>query len=498
MIYAQLVTGLSTGFAFAILAAQPAIQLETLARSETLYQYAAPARAVEATIPAEVDPRVELLSIVFRLIKANEYNQPSSESSYSRAAAAHFGKHVDHEAIQLAARFRQERGIGFDAVASFASHLKDLDSCEFAVPLEPWPKTFERRWNASSAQEFAQALKQFVHDSDFQKFWDEQKPFRSVAEARMKETLARRPMKRWIESFFGVPLQPDSRVRIGLLNGGANYGSSVLYPDGRLVVFPTIGVWNWDSHGLPVFDDRILDTIIHEFCHPFVNPLIDDNLDQLQSAGRKLHLLNRQVMAAQAYGEPRTVLYESLVRASVVQVLALGEGDKTAAAQLKHELSRGFWWTPPLVKSLERYSKNREKFPTLAKFMPELAADLNRTAQNSDAILGQLPKVVDILPKAGSEDLPPEVKLRIEFDRPMDRSSRGLSFEKNGAFEVVSPGRFDDSGRVYSVTLRFQPGAVVQAWINRSGMGLTTESGYAATPQTFEFEIAKDKQARIP
>jgi hypothetical protein len=161
----------------------------------------------------------------------------------------------------------------------------------------------------------------------------------------------------------------------------------VRYPDGRLVVFPTIGAWNWDSDGLPVFDDRVTDTIVHEFCHPFANPLIDENLSQLEAAGRKLHSLNREVMAAQAYGEPRTVLYESLVRASVVQVLSLGEGEKRAAAQLRFELSRGFWWLPSLVKSLERYSKNREKYPTLAKFMPELAAEFNRIAQDPEAIL---------------------------------------------------------------------------------------------------------------
>jgi hypothetical protein len=103
--------------------------------------------------------------------------------------------------------------------------------------------------------------------------------------------------------------------------------------------------------------------------------------------------------------------------------------------------------------------------------------------------------VVDFLPKAGSKDLPPEVKLRTEFDRPMDRASRGLSFNEDGAYEIVTPGRFDESGRVYSVTLRFQPGATVQAWINRSGIGLATESGFPASPQSFEFEIAKDQQA---
>ena len=477
------------------LAGEPSRRPAPLVASTSATQEPGSKPSNDSVIPAEVDPRVELLSIVFRLIKANEYNQPSSVSAYSREAAAHFDKHAEHDAIKLAAKLRSERSIGYDAVAGFAAHLKDIDSCEFAVPLEPWPKTLDARWNLRSAMEFAQALKRFVRDSEFQKFWDEQKSFREIAESRMKDALARRPIKQWIESYFGVPLQPDSRVRIGLLNGGANYGSSVRYSDGRLVVFPTIGVRSWDSKGLPKFSDGMLDTIIHEFCHPFVNPLVDENYEQLKPAAEKLYTLNKQAMAAQAYGEPRTVMYESLVRASVARILAIGEGEKIAAAQQKYAISRGFWWTPSLVESLTRYEKHRESYPTLAKFMPELAADLSVSAKNSDAILDLLPKIVDISPKHGSNDLAPDVQFRIEFDRPMDRTSRALSLERGGAFKVISPGKFDDSARVFSTIIRFEPGTDVKAWINRSGMGWSTESGYAAAPRSVEFKIAADKPA---
>jgi hypothetical protein len=448
-----------------------------------------PAEPVDDAVPAEVDARVELLSIAFRLIKAGEYNQPSSASPYSRAVADHFGPHVGHRAILLAAKLREERSIGFDAVASFAAHLKDVDSCEFAVPLEPWPKTLDKRWDVASATAFARALKEFVRDTEFRKFWDQQRPFREQAEVRMKELLSRRPLKRWIESFFGVPLPRESRVLIGLLNGPANYGSSVQHPGGRLVVFPTIGAATWDSNGLPVFDDRIRDTVVHEFCHPLVNPLVDEHLDRLMPAGQALHKLQGETMAAQAYVEPRTLLYESLVRACVVQILTLGDGDKAGAVQLKKELSCGFWWTPALVGSLARYSKDRERFRTLAPFMPELAGDLRRAADDVDAVLARVPKVVAIHPNDGSKDLNPDVSFRIEFDRAMDAASRGLSFEKDGAFEVVTPGRFDETGRVYTTTLRFRAGASVRAWVNRFGTGLMSEEGYAASRRSFEFKI---------
>src|SRR5262249_24445526 len=155
-----------------------------------------------------------------------------------------------------------------------------------------------------------------------------------------------------------------------------------------------------------------------------------------------------------------------------------------------YAISRGFWLTRSLVESLERYEKNRELYPTLSMFMPRLVADLNRTALNFDTVLGQIPKVVDIQPKNGTKDLPPEVPFRIKFDRPMDRTSRGIAIESDGKYNVVVPGKFDDSARVYSVTIRFQSSAFVKAWINRSGMGMTSESGYAAALQMIEFQIA--------
>lgn len=441
------------------------------------------------TIPAVVDPRVEVLSIIFRLIEAGEYSQPSATSPYSKAVDAHFAKFANHQTPLLAAKLREERSIGFDAVSSFAAHLKDIDSCEFSVPLDPWPATFDSRWNAESALQFAASLKLFVRDSNFETFWAEQKAFRESSEARMRENLAKRPIKQWIESFFGASIPPDSRVRIGLLNGGANYGSSVLHPDGHLVVFPTIGVWDWDKDGLPVFSDKIRATVIHEFCHPFVNPLVDRHIDKLLPAGQWLHDHQKQVLAAQAYDSPTTILYESLVRASVVQILSVNESPQAAAAERKAETSHGFWWTPALADSLAKFSKQRDRFPTLSTYMDTLAADLATATQSADAILSNIPQIVSILPTDKSESLAPEVQFRIEFDRPMDPTSRGLSFEKDGTFESVTPSKFDQAGRIYTVTLRFKPGASVRAWINRFGTGLSSDNGYAVQPRSFEFSI---------
>ena len=69
------------------------------------------AQADRPAIEVRVDPRVELMSIVYRLAGNPEYNMGNAASPYSRA--------VDEHAQLL----RQRRVISFDAVMSMAVHL---------------------------------------------------------------------------------------------------------------------------------------------------------------------------------------------------------------------------------------------------------------------------------------------------------------------------------------------------------------------------------------
>src|SRR5262245_16521587 len=68
-----------------------------------------------------VDPRVELMSIIFRLAGNSEYNQGVLKS-YLDDIDAHFGPHKDHAAIKFATKLRQTRGVSFDAVMGMAIH----------------------------------------------------------------------------------------------------------------------------------------------------------------------------------------------------------------------------------------------------------------------------------------------------------------------------------------------------------------------------------------
>ena len=76
-----------------------------------------------------VDPRVELMGIIFRLAGNPEYTQ-GRIPAYNAAIDSHFAAFRDHEAIRLARQLRNKDGVSYDAVMNMAVHIKDVESLE--------------------------------------------------------------------------------------------------------------------------------------------------------------------------------------------------------------------------------------------------------------------------------------------------------------------------------------------------------------------------------
>ncbi|HVJ81412.1 MAG TPA: DUF4932 domain-containing protein, partial [Planctomycetia bacterium] len=271
-------------------------------------------------IAAVVDPRVEAMCIVFRLAGNPEYARTAPGSKYVAAALEHFEPFKKHAAVKLAAELRRKSGISFDAPMSLAVHLEDVASAKLRVPLDPWPATLDRRWTTKSAPEFAAALADFVRESDFDGFMKKHAPLQRASAERLHAALRRRPFLSWLDEFYGPKPKGGFVAIVGMMAGPNNYGVSAKLADGTHELSPVLGVASVDAAGLPVFGGGIDGLIIHEFSHAYVNPLVDANIEKLAAAGEKLFKLRERAFRQQAYGDARTVLYESLVRACETKI----------------------------------------------------------------------------------------------------------------------------------------------------------------------------------
>ena len=110
-----------------------------------------------------VNPRVELISTIFRLAGNREYCQGKVDS-YAKDVDKHFGDFREHPAMKLARKLRKERSVSYDSCMSMAVHITDAEKCEEKIPFDPRPETLERRWQVNDAREFLAAVRQFVKD----------------------------------------------------------------------------------------------------------------------------------------------------------------------------------------------------------------------------------------------------------------------------------------------------------------------------------------------
>jgi hypothetical protein len=96
-----------------------------------------------------VDPRIGLMSILFRLAGNNEYTQ-GRVPGYLQAIDRHFQAHRDHEAVQLARELRNADGVSFDAVISLNWPGGGSFASEEGALLKPVPISFRTRAATSS------------------------------------------------------------------------------------------------------------------------------------------------------------------------------------------------------------------------------------------------------------------------------------------------------------------------------------------------------------
>jgi hypothetical protein len=283
-----------------------------------------------------VDPRVELISIVFRLAGHPEYNQ-ARIPSYVDDVEEQFGKLHDHAVVKKAQSLRANHGVSFDACMSMAVHLTDTSRLDERVPFDPRPASLDQRWTPQDAREFLGELKDFVKVSKFQEFLVAHRPLYAKAEERMRRLLDKEGHLEWFSEFFGA--RPGCRftIALGLLNGPSNYGPRCRLPDGSEELYCILGAWSKDSQGEPTFGSDVLETVIHEFCHSYANPIIDRHASELRTAAEALYAPVAAAMKRQAYGNWITMMYESLVRACTIRYIQRYQGRDAATSQTKQE-----------------------------------------------------------------------------------------------------------------------------------------------------------------
>ena len=422
-----------------------------------------------------VDPRVELMSVIFRLAGNSEYNQ-GRVPAYNAAIDKWFAPFKDHEAIKLARSFRDRYGVGFDAPMGLAMNVKDIQTLAERIPVDSEASKLDKRWHGSEARPFLEAARQFVKDTKFQDFLDSQKELYECTTSNLQALVSKEADFAWFEKFFGMRAGARFTVVPGLVNGPSSYGPSVRGEDGVDESYAVIGVWDVDKDGMPAFPKGVVGTIVHEMVHSYANPLIAKFESQINGNGQQIFEAVRVAMQRQAYANGGTVLRESLVRACSARYAAAHGGEAAGKSAVNYERGRSFLWTGELYDLLGEYEKDRVKYPTLEAFMLRVVEYFNglgpRMKGLVDGYEAGKPKIISITPANGAQDVDPAVtQIVVKFDRPMRNRSWEVNKSNAALWPNVTHVAYDESVTVFTMDVKLEPAHDYEFTLNDSAGG---------------------------
>jgi hypothetical protein len=453
----------------------------------------APAPAAEPekrSIDVRVDRRVELLTLVARLAGFEEFNQPTSNSPYSRAAEAWFREQRDHPAVKRLRELRRTSGVSYDAIASLAVHLEDSVDLEERIPFDTPPERLDARWGGVKARLFLVELRDFVKVANSEGFFDGQEPLFASAAERLRAVIEKSRALPWFDRFFGARTGATYVAIPGLLCGGGNSGEGIRYPDGRdEEILPVFGCSSFDAEGIPTFGAEMAGLFVHELCHSYTNALVDRIGKAIDPPAQALFESAADAMKQQAYSNGRTVAYESLVRACVVRCRTVTEGEAAGKAQLAEEVGRGFAWLPALAAEIARFEGDRKQWPTFVDFLPQIVACFEREAERVKAAAEKAPRLVSISPRSGRTDVEAgDGQIVLQFDREMQTTSWSLVGDPAATPKSRGDPKWAADGRVVTFPVTLEPGRKYHFWLNRGAhQGFKSREGFALAPVEVEF-----------
>jgi hypothetical protein len=452
----------------------------------------APASPPQHEFSVRVDPRVELVTLVARFAKFNEFDMPNSRSAYSERIERHFAEQREHPVVGTLRALRAQHGVSFDALPSFAVHLDSIERLELRAPLEPRPERFDARWELAATRQFLTELRDFAKRADAAAFFASEREYFAEAERRFREQMSSSRALSWFDGFFGVKQGARYVATLGLLCGGGNFGVGVRLAGEPEELTPVFGCWTFDDSGTPVFDASYRSLFIHELCHSYTNPFVDAHEAALRAAGERIFASCADKMRSQSYGNARTVLYESLVRASVIRCRTVLEGEAAGAEQARDEAKRHFPWAAELAMLFGEYETDRANWPTFESFMPRVTAFFDEYAAKLPAPDVDAPKLVKSSPANGDRAVDPSLtEVVFEFDRPMRDKSWSIVGAPRDQPEIVGPLRFDSERKRLTVPVKLEAARSYRFALNSERFrSFVSAEGVPLAPVEFAFATA--------
>lgn len=434
----------------------------------------------------KVDNRVELLSIVFRLAESAPYNSERF-GLYTEKIKKHFEPYKNHKLIKFVKELKtHDIGAAAFMAVSLDESLNPRIDFSDSIP--------DKCWGKENAYKFVKLLKEFYTDANCKEFFNENKNLFREAENRYLPLYKQIDLN-WFSSFFGSVPNDEFKIIIALGNGGQNYGPHVQLANNKREVYTIMGVWATDSLGMAIFPEKeYFLNPIHEFSHSFVNHLVDKNIKALEESGKKLFEPVQEKMERQNYGHWTIMIYESLIRASVIKYMKDHKySDLDVKKEINHQLNLGYLWIEDLLAAIEEYDSKRTEYPTLESYMTILIDAFQTYSKKIDKYRKEVdlkrPKVVSIN-EFSNKDKNVSSSLRhitINFDKPLSGDGISIGYGKqNDACPKFKGYKYSEDKKTITIEWELEKNKDYDFVL--LGFNFITEEGFSLNDYTISFK----------
>ena len=322
-----------------------------------------------------VDSRIELLAVVQHFTSWAQKGHIKSKTIYKDDIDHYFGEFKDHPVVTYAESLI-DANFAYDAPVQFMLCHDDPPELVKKTPYSDY--LIKRAGGEENLMQFADELRDFARRTDFMKFYKAHSLLYDTLIAEVNSLFEGKNYVQVLEDFYGESRKSYNFILSPLFSG--NYGIPIKTED-EYDLYAVIGPCSLKGKRTTFACLDYLESMtLHEWSHPFVNPLVDKNYELFKKSIALFEPIKR-MMQRQAYPNWRVTLYEHLVRAcGEIHLRAKLHRDFKKEKALEYQEGKGFWYISFIDSMLDVYETQREQYPTFSQFVPVIA---NRLGQIS-------------------------------------------------------------------------------------------------------------------
>lgn len=311
----------------------------------------------------------ELMSVIMYLSGAEEYTRPQIWPEYRELVDSVFGQHREHLAIQLIRDLRNPKegyGMVWEKPMMLAVNIHIKNG---RLRGKYYREEYGEYWSKKEHKKLLAAATDFYRDADFHTFYTEQAVPRYASASESMEKLYNSMLDiGWIAEFTGISeSKSDLDITLSYLNFWSNYGMTDFETNRPR---PVNSIHGPNTRELNY--ERAAMLLLHETMHHYFTPLNDKYADAVAASGEILFPPMREKV--EPYDPWDAVTNEMIVRGpEIVYMLTHDIYKREIAQAIANQKDQGFWFIEEFVALLmNEYVTQRDKYPTLESFMPEI------------------------------------------------------------------------------------------------------------------------------